>query len=530
MDAAARAIARRAWADGRTRTLSFGVLFGVAALIQAVGYRHSYPTVLERLRFAASFGANKTVRLFYGVPHDLIHVGGYVSWRVGGILSLFAAAWGIFAATRALRAEEDSGRAELVLAAPVGRGTAFRAALTGVAGGAAFLWLATWAGLLAGRLAPGPSAYLALEVAAVALAFAGVGALTSQLAPSRRLALGLGLGIFAAAFALRIVADTSGALEWARWLTPLGWAEEMRPFADPQPAALLPLLAATAALLLLAAAIARGRDVGTGLLGGSDTAAPRDRLLSSPTALALRDERGLLLGWCAGIGAYAVVVGLLVDTFSARSLSPALREQLRKLGGASLVTPLGALSFYFLIFAFAISLFACAQVCAARHEEAESRLETLFALPVARVDWLVGRLLLAAAGAVLLALLAAVLAWAAAASQAAGIGLGQALEAGANCLPSTLLFLGLSTLAFALLPRATAGLSYGLVSVTFCWYLFGALLGAPQWTLELSPFQHIAPVPAQPFKGTDALVMVATGLAAGAGAVAAFRRRDVLGA
>ncbi len=527
---AARAIARRAWGDGRTRTLSFAVFFGLIAFVQVVGYEHSYPTVAERLQFAASFGDNKAIRLFYGVPHDLVHVGGYASWRVGGTLGLFAAVWGIFAAVRAQRAEEDAGRWELVLAGAVSRRTAFRAALAGVGAGAAVLWLATWLGLLAGGLAAGPSAYLALEVAAVAVAFVGIGSLVSQLAPTRRLALGLGMGVFAVCFALRIVADTAGALEWLRWATPLGWAEEMRPFAGPQPAALAPLAALTVALLYASARIAARRDIGTGLLASSDSAPPRERLLSSPTALALRGERGLLLGWAAGIGVYAVVVGLLANTFTAANLSQSLREQLHKLGGASIVTPQGALGFYFLMFAFAISLFACAQVSAARHEEAESRLETLFALPVSRLGWFVGRLVLAALGALGLALLAALLAWAAAATQSAGIGLGEALEAGVNCMPATLLFLGIAALGFALVPRATAGLAYGLVSVAFCWYLFGALLGAPQWTLDLSPFQHIAPVPAQGFKTVDALVMIAAGLAASAAALAAFRRRDVLGA
>lgn len=530
MSAAATAIARRAWGDGRTRTLSFAVFFGLIALVQVAGYEHSYPTVAERLQFASSFGDNKAVRLFYGVPHDLLSVGGYAAWRVGGVLSLFAAVWGIFAAVRAQRAEEDDGRAELVLAAPVGRRTAFRAALAGVGAGAALIWLATWLGLLAGGLATGSSAYLALEIAAVCAVFVGISSLVGQIAPTRRLALGLGTAVFAVAFALRIVADTAGSLEWLRWATPLGWAEELRPFTGGQPAVLALFAAATVALLAASERIALRRDVGTGLLASSDSAAPRRRGLGSPTALALRGERGLLLGWFAGIGVYAIVVGLLANTFNAEDLSQTLREQLQKFGGASIVTPKGALGFYFLFFAFAISLFACAQITAARHEEAESRLETLFALPVARAHWLGGRLLLAAAGAVALAMSAALLAWAAAATQGAGIGIGEALEAGLNTLPSSLLFLGLAALVFALLPRATAGLAYGLVSVAFCWYLFGALLGAPQWTLDLSPFQHVAPVPAQPWKTTDALVMLAIGAGAAAAALAAFRRRDVIGA
>lgn len=525
---AASALARRAFADGRTRTLSFAALFALLALIQVAGYENSYPNVSDRLQFAKTFGDDKAVRLFYGIPHDLITTGGYVAWRIGGILVIFAAVWGVFATVRALRAEEDSGRAELVLAAPVSRGTAFGAAVFGVLAGALLLWAATWVGLLVGGLAAGPSAYLALEVGLVAVAFAAIGALVSQLAPTRRLALGSGMAAMLIALALRIVADTAGSLGWLRWATPLGWAEEMRPFTGARPAVILLFLALTAVLFALAAAIARRRDVGTGVFASADSEAPRLGLLSSPAAQALRSEYGTLLGWVFGIGLYAVVVGLLANTFSSASLSRSLRESIHRVGGASLTSPTGALGFYFLIFVFAVSLFACGQVSVARHEEAASRLETLFALPVGRRSWLLGRLGLAVAVAAGLALLAAVLAWAAALATGTHVSLPGLLEAALNCLPATILFLGLTALAYALLPRATAFVAYGLVSVAFCWYLFGAILGAPSWTLDLSPFQHIGLVPAQPFKVGEALAMTAVGALAALLALWGFERRDIV--
>jgi ABC-2 type transport system permease protein len=525
---ASRALARRAFADGRTRTFSFAALFALLGLIQVVGYENSYPTLAERTQFAQTFGDDKAVRLFYGIPHDLLSTGGYVAWRIGGILVIFAAVWGVFATVRALRAEEDSGRAELVLAAPVSRGTVFGAASVGVLAGAALLWAASWAGLIVGGLAAGPSAYLCLEVALVAVAFAAVGALASQLAPTRRLALGAGMAAVLVALVVRIVADTAGSLGWLRWATPLGWAEEMRPFTGARPWVVLLFAAFAVVLFGLAAAIARRRDVGTGVFSSADSGEPRLGLLSSPGAQALRSEYGTLLGWVFGIGLYAVVIGLLADSFRAETLSRSLRETIHRVGGASLTSPTGALGFYFLIFVFAVSLFACGQVSVARHEEAASRLETLFALPVGRRSWLLQRLALAIVMAGVLALLAAVLAWAAALATGTHVSLPGLLEAALNCLPSAVLFLGVTALAYAYLPRATAFVAYGLVSVAFCWYLFGAILGAPSWTLDLSPFQHVGLVPAQPFKVPEALAMTAAGLVAIAVASRGFERRDIL--
>jgi ABC-2 type transport system permease protein len=523
------ALAWRAFADSRVRTGSFAALFLFIAYANVVGYRHTYPTLKERIAFARTFGANKAVELFYGAPHDLLTVGGYVAWRVGGVVSIFAAVWGVFAAVRALRAEEDAGRQELVLAGALSRRTAYLAALAAIAAGAAILWLALFVGLVAGRLDAGGSAYLGLAVVCQIPVFAGAGALASQLAPTRRLALELSTAALTVAFLLRVVADTASGLGWLRWATPLGWSEELRAFADPDPLVLaLPVLTGTL-LLAAAGAISARRDVGNGLLEGRDTAAPSLRLLSSPTALAARTERTSLVSWVLGIGAFALVTGLLSTSFTGAGISENLREELHKLGGAEITTPAGAIGFYFLLFVFAISLFACSQVAAIRREEAEQQLETLFALPVGRHRWLAGRLLLAAAGAAALALAAALLAWIGAASQGAGVSLPRLLEAGANCLPAALLFLALGALAFALLPRASNTIAYALVTVAFVWELIGALLGAPDWLLDLSPFQHVGLVPGQPFRDTAAAAMLAVAAGAVLLGLWSFRRRDLTG-
>ncbi len=523
------AIVHRTFRGARVQTLSFSVFFALVALVNVVGYRHSYPTRAARIGFAASFGDNKAVRLFYGVPHDLLSVGGYAAWRVGGFMSIFAAMWGLLAAVRALRAEEDSGRQELVLAAPVSRRVGFVAALAAVGLSAAVLWLATFLGLVAGKLEAGGSALLALGTVSAAPVFAGFGALASQLAPTRRVALEMASGTLAVALLARVAADTSSTLGWLRWLTPLGWAEELRPFAGARPAVLLLPLLCTAGLLVAAGLIAARRDVGLGLLRVSDTAPARLRLLGSPVAQTLRSERSSLIGWFVGIAFFAAVVGSLSTSISSANLPANLQRQLEKFGSASITTPAGALGLYFLFFILAIALFGCSQVAAARREESDEELETLLALPVSRLEWLGGRLLLASAGMAALALGAAVFAWAGAAASGAGVSLPRLLGAGANCLPASLLFLGLGILAFAAVPRASAGIAYGLVSLAFVWDLFGALLGAPAWTLDLSPFHHVGLVPSQAFRAGAAVTMLGIGVAAAALGALLFRRRDLAG-
>jgi ABC-2 type transport system permease protein len=524
------ALAKRAFHDARIRTFAFAYLFAVYAYIQPSGYRHAYPTFAERLEFTRGFATNIGLHLLYGDPREVQTVSGYTAWRVGGILAIASAAFGLFAVVRAMRAEEDSGRLEFVLSGVIGRRTLTISALLAIGAGTLLLWLAELAGFVAGGLAAGGSAYLALATISVVPVCVGIGALASQLAPSRRIALELGGTVVALLFVLRVVADTTEGTGWLRWLTPLGWAEEMHPFTGAQPAVMLLPLATSAALLLIATSLAARRDIGTGLLPARDEAAPRLALLSSPTFQALRDGSGALAAWSLCVAVFAFILGTVSKSISSADVSESVQKQIGKLGSAPIDTPAGHLAFIFIFVVLAVSIFVCAQVGAARREESEQQLETLLALPVGRARWLAGRLLLAVLMATAIALTAGFFSWAGAVSGGAHISLPTMLEAGANALPVAMLFLGVGALAYALIPRGSAGIAYGLVAIAFIWQLVGSLVEAPSWLLDLTPFAHVGLIPAQPFRADAAAVMLALGAAAATAAIAAFRRRDLIGA
>jgi ABC-2 type transport system permease protein len=238
---------------------------------------------------------------------------------------------------------------------------------------------------------------------------------------------------------------------------------------------------------------------------------------------------GTLGAWAGGIAIFGFILGVVSESVSSADISDNVQRQIAKLGSGNIATPTGYLAFIFIFFILAASLFACAQIGAARNEEEEQRLETLLALPVGRIRWLGGRLLVAAAGTVALALAAGFFAWAGAASAGVDISLADMLEAGANCLPASLLFLGLAALAYAVVPRSSAGVAYGLVTVAFAWQLVGSIVDAPRWLLDVTPFAHVGLVPTQTFRLGAAAIMIGVGAAGAAGGLALFRRRDLLG-
>jgi polyether ionophore transport system permease protein len=517
----ASALVARAVRDSRTLTVVFTYLFLVYSFIQPVGYRRVYTTPASRLDFARSFGENTGLRLLYGEPHNVATVDGYTAWRVGGVLAIAAAAFGVLMAVRALRGEEDAGRTELTLAGIVSR----RTAAIGVA--TVILWAAEFAGFAFGGLPVAGSAYLALATVSVIPVFVGIGAVASQLASSRRIAAEIAGGAVGVFFLLRIVADTVNAVDWLRWVTPLGWAEEMRPFADTRPVVLLLPVLASVLLLWLAARLGAARDIGSGLLpersGGAGLA-----LLSTPAAQALRSQRDSLIAWAGSFAVFSFILGVVASSVSSAGVPAGVNRQIAKLGVGSITTPAGYLSFVFFLYVLGVSLFVCAQVGAARREEADQQLETLLALPVGRIGWLTGRLLIGAVAAALICVLSALFTWAGTAAGGTSIGAVQVLEGGLNCLPTALLFLGVAALAYAAVPRASAAIAYGLLVLLFLWQAVGALVGAPGWLVGLTPFAHIGLVPAQPFRVADAAVMIGIGVAAAGAGLAVFRRRDLI--
>jgi ABC-2 type transport system permease protein len=246
------------------------------------------------------------------------------------------------------------------------------------------------------------------------------------------------------------------------------------------------------------------------------------QLLGSPTQAAVRSEAPSLLVWVVSTGLFAFALGAF-----ARSVTDEIRKVSMHTYGLTITTAAGYLGAVFALFALFVALYAASRIGSFRDEESSGRLETLFALPVARRSWMGGRLVLAAAATVVLSLAIGVLAWAGALVTNGGVSFGDMLAAGANCIAAALLFLGLGALLFAWAPRPSPGAALGVVGVAFLWELVGALVSAPWWLLTISPFHHVTQVPLVAADRRGTAVMLVLGAIAGAAGVERFARRDL---
>jgi ABC-2 type transport system permease protein len=512
----------------------WGVLFGLLVMNEEFAYHRNFPTLASRESFAQTFGGNAGLAAVIGPGRRLDTIQGFVAWRMFGLLIIVGAIWGLLLATRLLRGEEDAGRWEVLVAGRTTRRLATVQAIAGLAAGFAVLWAVTAALTLVGGSGKSvgfpvsASLFYATAATASAAMFLAVGAVASQLAPTRRQANGLGAAVFAAFYVIRMIADAGLGVTWLRWASPLGWVENLRPLTGSQPLALVPIGLLTAALVGAAVVLAGRRDVGEGLLAGQEAAKADTRLLGGSGALVVRLERWVTLSWIAGLAALALLFGVVARTAAKTSVGVGSIEQaVARLGGHHGGAVTAWIGYEFLFIAALVAFAAAGQISALHIEEAEGHLDNLLARRVGRTSWLAGRLGVAVALVVLLGLAVGIGGWIGAATRGGGVGFASMMQAGLNVAVPALFILGAGTLMYGIAPRLAAPALYSLVLWSFVIEIVGSTITADHWLLDTAVLSHLGPVPAAGLDWTA--IAWLTGLAAIAALIglAAFNRRDL---
>jgi ABC-2 type transport system permease protein len=368
--------------------------------------------------------------------------------------------------------------------------------------------------------------FFALALVATAVMFAAVGALTSQLAATRRRAAAIAAVFLGFSYAVRLLADAGVGAHWLVWASPLGWVEQLQPLTTPDPVALVPVGVLVAALALLTVRLAARRDCGESTFPGRPTARARLALLSGPTGLTIRLVRPVAVGWAVALVATGLVLGLVAEAAGTTIAGSSVEQVFSRLGAAGT----GAAAFLgvaFLIVAVLVAFVAAGQITAARSEEADGHLDHLLAAPVSRLDWYAGRILVATAVLVLGGLLAGTATFVGSAGEDAHIGLGTLLEAGLNTAAPALCLLGLGALAAGAWPRAARILVYGVLGWSLLIEVVGGIGALDHWVSDTSVFHQMASAPAVPPDWSADAALVGVGAAAAVVGAFLFRRRDL---
>ncbi len=499
----------------------------VAIVATAVSFPDLYPTAEDRAGLLGVIANPGTTALIGAVYGDGDYTYGImIGHQLLAMTAVVAALMSIFTVVRHTRAEEETGRAELVRSAVVGRHAGAAAAVLVVVGANVVLALALAGGLGALGIETVTwegSLLFGAAVGAVGLVFAGVAAITAQLTESARAASSIAGLVLAAAYVLRAIGDVAGnGLSWA---SPIGWIQAAEVYhADDWAVLAWPVLAIVV-LLAIAVPLGRRRDLGAGLLSSRPGPAEAGAGLRGPVGLAWRLNRGVVIGWGVGLLAFGLMYGpVLSQADDFLDDLPIMAEFLPDLnaGGAELFG-----SLVIAICAILATVPVVQVVLRLRTEETAGRVGPLLATPLSRVRWAGATVLVAAATAAVTLVLAGLGIGAGAAwSMLDAAWLGRSIEAALAYFPAALVALAVALALVGVVPRA-AGAAWAVVTYAVVIMYFGGLLDLPQWAQNLSPFAH---VPQQPAAEYSAEPMVWLTLVAVVGVgigLAGIRRRDL---
>ncbi|WP_067838947.1 ABC transporter permease [Nocardia lijiangensis] len=500
-------------------------LLGAGALIafQSLASQRFYDTPQKLAQIRETMGASAAGIAMGGPTRLLDTIGGEIVFEIFAYLAVVVAVMNMFLVGRHTRADEETGRAELLRSARVGRWAPATAALA-VAGLADLaVVLVVFAAAAGTGLPVAGSLLLGVATAGVGITFAGVTAVAAQVFENPRSVYGaVGLAL-AAAYVARAVGDVGNGA--ASWTSPIGWGQRSYPYAGDRWWTVLLFAAATLTLTAVAFFLLDRRDFGAGLFPYGTGRATASWALRSPLGLAWRLQRGSLAGWAVGIFALGAAYGSFADSIEDYLTdNPEIAAYLP--GGAADAVD-SYLSLTVSVVALLSAAFGITSVLRARGEETAGRAEPILATPVSRDRWLASHLAVALGGGVFVLV-------------CGGFGMGlsygltitdavqplRMIGVALVYLPAVWSIAAVTTLGCGWVPRAAVPLAWSVFAYCVVAVVFATTFDLPEWFDEASPFAHLPKAPLETVTAAPLLVITAIAAAGLAAGFAGFRRRD----
>jgi ABC-2 type transport system permease protein len=501
--------------------VAFAAMAGTAASAGA----DLFPDVASRVEAARTLNATAAMVALFGRVYDPTSLGALSMIKYTAFMTAVVAILMVFLTVRHTRADEESGRLELLSGGRLGRHAPLAAALVVGAAASLTLGVVSAGALIAAGLPVEGSFAFGLGWAATGMVFATVAGVAAQLTTSARAAIGIGVIVVGVTYTLRAVGDVAEPGPSAlSWLSPIGWNQQVRAFAGDRWWVLALPLALCAALVPVAFALRAHRDLGAGLRTERPGSAVGE--LDGVWDLALRLQDRVLLAWAVGFVSFGIVIGSFASGVADLLSSPGARELIRRLGGQQALTD-AYLAAELAITGVVAAAYGISAAGHLRSEEAAGHLESLLGTATTRIRWATTHYAFSLAGVTVLMLLAGV---------SVGVGaaavlhddaqVGRATAAGLAQVPAAWVMVSVVMAVFGWAPRLTVGV-WGLLVAFVALGEFGELWHAPSWVMDLSPFRHSPLLPVDAAGATSLVVLTAVAAALGALGYAGWRRRDL---
>jgi len=502
--------------------LAFAFMAGAAVSAGAGGW----PDEASRIEAAKAINESVAMVAMFGRVYDPTSLGSLSMIKYTAFMTATVAILMIVVAIRHTRAEEESGRLELVSGGRLGRNAPLTAALIVVFGASLALGLLTSASLTAAGLPGEGSLAFGLGWGVTGMAFGAVAAVTAQVTTESRSATGIALSLVAVTYMLRAIGDLADPGPSAfSWLSPIGWNQQIRAYAGDRWWVFSLPLALCVVLIPVAFRLRAKRDLGSGMREPRPGAATGK--MRGVWGLARHLHSRVLVVWGVWVVLFGVLIGSLVNSVADFLSSETMIEWLERLGGTDVIED-AFLSAEIGIVAIMISAYGVATVNRLRGEETSGHTESLLGTSTTRARWATSHFAAAVAGvALLLTLLGLSCGIGAAASLGDASQIGRITLAGVAQIPAAWVVAGIALAVFGWIPRAAWAMWVFFVAFIAIGVL-GDTLRLPAWFTDVSPFQHSPQLPLDGGSILPLAVLTAVAAAFASLGYLGWRRRDLV--
>ncbi|MCL2352018.1 MAG: ABC transporter permease [Firmicutes bacterium] len=436
-----------------------------------------------------------------------------------------AAIMNIFLVVRHSRRDEERGRLEVVRSLPVGRLSNLGSVL--IVALAVNLVLALVLGLGLGALGVDGITLLdgltyGFAVGVCGLFFAAAAALIAQIFASSKSAIGVSFIVLGVAFIMRAYGDVSS--ETVSRVSPLGLVLRVQASAGDYWWPIVALFIVSAAVAAVALYLNSLRDVDQGFIAARP--GKKTGRIRTPLGLALRLERGTLIGWAIGMFAIGAAYGsVLGDLGAFLNASDIIKQMFASNAAMELAPQFTAkiLSMYAIVSAIP-SLIILNKL---RSEEIRGRAEQILARPVSRYRLLAAFLGIAAVTGVAMLFVVALGYYAAGYSVAPQLAdLALTLRSSLIYIPAVLCTCALAAFLLGFFPRAQI-INWIYLFVSFVVVYLGDILKMPVWLKRLTLYGNIPRIPIEDVRVWIMIVMIAAAAVLAAAGFKGFRERDL---
>ena len=442
---------------------------------------------------------------------------------MGTIFAIVVALMSIFLVVRHTRAEEESGRSELTRSTAVGAYAPVASALLVCVSANLILAIAIGLGLIAFGFGATGSLAFGAALAAVGIVFGAISAVAAQIPQHAGGASAIAGVALAVSVGIRGLGDIQESA--LSWVSPIGWVQAIRPYAEEQWWPLVLPAGLTVMTAVLAFSLSQRRDVGAGLMPTRLGPANAPSWVGTSLGLAMRLQRGSLIGWTIALLIAGAYIGAMASEADAVFGEMPVYQEYVIVEGATLTE--GLLATFIMWVVLVSTGYAVGAVSRIRSEENAGHAEAVLAAAVSRVRYATSILGAALIGSVVVI-----------GALGAGLGLVRSADTGDASeflsllvaalahLPAIWLLMGLVLALIGFAPRAIA-LVWAMVGYIILVEMFGPLIGLPNWMYEGSPFRHTPHLPAGDVDLLAMTLLTVVAIALMVVGILGFRRRDL---